>query len=57
MVSVHAMPLGDAQPMYEVEEAIRVVVNRVVVGPDGLPVDEHLTVLVNEGDSDTLTTF
>ena len=46
-------PLDNVACRYEVEEAIRVVVNRKAVEPDSLPV-ELLKVLVDEGDSDTL---
>ena len=48
--------MDDVPSRYEVEEAIRVMVNRKVVGPDGLPV-ELLKVLVDEGHSDTLVNF
>lgn len=33
------IPLGDVPPRYEVEEAIRAMVNRRAVGLDGLPVE------------------
>ena len=42
-------PLEDLPSRYEVEDVIRAMANRKVVGPDGLPV-ELLKVLVDRGD-------
>ena len=49
-------PLDDVPSRYEVEEAIRALANRKVIGPDGLPA-ERLKVLANGGELNTLGTF
>ena len=45
--------LDDVPSRYEVEEAIRALASRKVVGPDGLPA-KLLKILVDEGELDTL---
>ena len=49
-------PLDDVPSRNEVEEAIRAMANRKVVGTDGLPV-ELLKVPVDEGDPGNLRNF